>query len=137
MPSCSRDSCAPRGSRFPFAGAGVAQSAGLPGSAEIARHLIDHFDLGVEYPTDPAPLSRVLDETLYERGVDAEVSEVVREYVRAWPQGTSALIENLSRVHSRFIVTFNYEPSIERAAERRQEPVESLGNGPSNLDPCR
>ncbi|HEY0391481.1 MAG TPA: SIR2 family protein [Solirubrobacterales bacterium] len=119
---------------IPLAGAGVAQSAGLPGSAEIARHLIDHFDLGAEYPTDPAPLSRILDETLYARGVDAEVSEVVREYVRSWPQGTSTLIENLSRVHSRFVVTFNYEPSIERAAERRHEPVESLGNGPADLE---
>lgn len=119
---------------IPFAGAGVAQSAGLPGGAEIARHLIDHFDLGAEYPTDPAPLSRVLDETLYERGVDAEVSDVVREYVLSWPQRSSSLIENLSRVHSRFVVTFNYEPSIERAAERRYEPVESLGNGPADLE---
>lgn len=104
---------------IPLAGAGVAQSAGLPGSAKIARHLIDRFDLGAEYPTDPVPLPRVLDETLYERGIDAEVSDVVREYVRSWPQGSSSLIENLSRVHSRFVVTFNYEPSIERAAERR------------------
>ena len=119
---------------IPVAGAGVAQSAGLPGSAEIARHLIDRFDLGAEYSTDPAPLSRILDETLYERGIDAEVSDVVREYVRSWPQGSSSLIENLSRVHSRFVVTFNYEPSIERAAERRHEPVESLGNGSADLE---
>ena len=119
---------------IPLAGAGVAQSAELPGGAEIARYLIDHFDLGAEYPTDPAPLSRVVDETLYERGVDAEVSDVVREYVRSWPQRSSSLIENLSRVHSRFVVTFNYEPSIERAAERRHEPVESLGNGPVDLE---
>lgn len=119
---------------IPVAGAGVAQSAGLPGSAEIARHLIDRFDLGAEYPTDPAPLSRILDETLYARGIDTEVSDVVREYVRSWPQETSTLIENLSRVHSRFVVTFNYEPSIERAAERRHERVESLGSGPADLE---
>jgi hypothetical protein len=119
---------------IPVVGAGVPVSARLPGSAEIARNLIDRFDLGAEYPDDPVPLLKVVDDTLYRRGIDLEVSDVVRAYVRSWPNRTSPLLENLSRVQSRFVVTLNYDASIENAAQEQEEEVESLGNTAVDLE---
>jgi hypothetical protein len=119
---------------IPVVGAGVPVSAELPGSPEIARHLIERFDLGAEYPDDPVPLLKVVDDTLYRRDVDLEVSDAVRAYVRSWPKRTSPLLENLSRVQSRFILTFNYDASIENAARERGEEVESLGNTAVDLE---
>ncbi len=119
---------------IPVVGAGVPVSAELPGGPEIARHLVECFDLGAEYPDDPVPLLRVVDDTLYRRGVDLEVSNAVRTYVRSWPKRTSPLVENLSRVQSRFILTFNYDACIEDAAGDQAEEVESLGNTAVDLE---
>lgn len=119
---------------IPVVGAGVPVSAELPGGPEIARHLVERFDLGAEYPDDPAPLLKVVDDTLYRRGIDLEVSSAVRAYVRSWPKKTSPLLENLSRVQSRFILTFNYDACIEDAAGDRKEEVESLGNTAVDLE---
>src|SRR5436190_4867404 len=74
---------------IPVVGAGVPVSAELPGSPEIARHLIECFDLGAEYPDDPVPLLKVVDDTLYRRDIDHEVSTAVRAFVRSWPERTS------------------------------------------------
>ena len=119
---------------IPVVGAGVPVSAELPGSPEIARHLIEFFDLGAEYPDDPVPLLKVVDDTLYRRDIDREVSTAVRAFVRSWPERTSPLLENLSRVQSRFILTFNYDACIEDAAGNRGEEVESLGNTVVDLE---
>ena len=119
---------------IPVVGAGVPVSAELPGSPEIARHLIDRYDLGAEYPDDPASLLKVVNDTLFHRGVDLELSDVLRDYVRSWPEGTSPLLENLSRVRSRIVLTLNYDSSIEDAAKRRGEKVESLGNTAVDLE---
>ncbi|HUB99867.1 MAG TPA: SIR2 family protein [Solirubrobacterales bacterium] len=119
---------------IPVVGAGVPISAELPGSPEIARHLIEQFDLGDEYPVDPAPLQKVVDDSLYGRDIDLEVSDAVRAYVRSWPKRSSPLLDNLSSVQSRFILTLNYDSSVEDTAEQRGEEVDSLGNTAVDLE---
>jgi len=119
---------------IPVVGAGVPVSAGLPSGYEMARHLVQRFELGAQYPDDPVPLLKVVDDTLYRREIDLEVSNAVRAYVRSWPKRTSPLIENLSRVQSRFILTFNYDECLEDAILERGEEVESLGNTAVDLE---
>lgn len=123
----------PSSEAIPVLGAGVSQGAGLPGSRDLGAHLLEVFSLSAEYQGDVGALAKVAD-LLWQHGLEGELGPTIVSYVCSWPERTSALIETLIRVRSRFVATFNYDPTVERAVEARNERVESLGNSPGELE---
>lgn len=117
----------------PVAGAGVAQSAGLPGSAELARRLLEGTGARADYGGDPANLRSVVDFLAPRHCEEAElVSFAATEIAGAEPR-SSPLIEALIRVPSRFLLTLNFDLSLERIAEAAGMAVLTLGNSAADL----
>lgn len=117
----------------PVAGAGVAQDAGLPGSAALSRHLLAEVGVGEEYEGDPGNLRAVVDFLTPRHCTEAELVELAATEIAAADPRPSALIEALIRVPSRIILTLNFDLSLERAARTAGIETLTLGNSAADL----
>ncbi|HEX3240620.1 MAG TPA: SIR2 family protein [Solirubrobacterales bacterium] len=117
----------------PVSGAGVAQSAGLPGSAELARRLLEGTGARADYGGDPANLRSVVDFLTPRHCGEAELVALAATEIASVEPRTSPLIEALIRVPSRFVLTLNFDHSLERAAEAAGMAVLTLGNSAADL----
>lgn len=117
----------------PVAGAGVAQSAGLPGSAALARRLLEGVGTGDAYGGDPANLRSVVDFLTPRHCGEAELVALAAADIASVEPRSSPLIEALIRVPSHFLLTLNFDHSLERAAEAAGMAVLSLGNSAADL----
>lgn len=109
----------------PVIGAGVSQAAGLPGSADLARWLADRVPLQDEVPD--GHLIAVIDAVDRSKTPTSKVRELVDEFIGGHALEPIPLTDALVRVPSRFLITLNYDLLLERSAERRDIPCESLG----------
>jgi len=117
----------------PVAGAGVAQSAGLPGSADLAERLLEGTGASADYGGDPANLRSVVDFLTPSHCGEAELVELAAAEIAGVEPRSSPLIEALIRVPSRFLLTLNFDLSLERAAEAAEMAVLTLGNSAADL----
>lgn len=117
----------------PFLGAGVSESAGLSGSPRLASALLEAFD-GESGCPEPEPLlASVVDFLLREGTAEATMLEFVAQRLSTEQPKTSPLVEALIRAPSRFIVTLNFDLSIEAADRRAGGAPRILGNGRADL----
>jgi hypothetical protein len=117
----------------PVAGAGVAQSAGLPGSAELARRLLEGTGTSTDYDGDPANLRSVVDFLTPRHCGETELVALAATEIAGVEPRSSPLIEALIRVSSRFLLTLNFDLSLEHAAEAAGMTVLTLGNSATDL----
>jgi len=117
----------------PVAGAGAAQSAGLPGSAELARRLLEGTGAGADYDGAPANLRSVVDFLTPRHCGETELVALAAAEIAGVAPRSSPLIEALIRVSSRFLLTLNFDLSLERAAEAAGMAVLTLGNSAADL----
>jgi hypothetical protein len=118
----------------PVLGAGVAQSAGLPGASDLAELLLLKSGADAAYPGDRGVLFAVFDFVVPTYVSEREALEMIAVHIRAWPHGNSPLIEALLGIPSRLLVTLNYDLSIEHTAEALGYPVVSLGASRRDLE---
>lgn len=117
----------------PVAGAGVAQSAGLPGSSELARRLLEGTGAGTDYDGDSANLRTVVDFLTPRYCGEAQLVALAAAEISGVEPHSSPLIEALIRVPSRFLLTLNFDLSLERAAEAAGMAVLTLGNSAADF----
>ena len=125
-----------RAARFavPVLGAGVSESAGLPGSGALAEFLLRSFDATEAYGSQKPTLRGVVD-LIVGRGTDEEeLLARVAEHVGAQEPHGSSLLDALVRVPSRFLVTLDFDLAAEQAARSARRPVRTLGNSPFDLE---
>jgi hypothetical protein len=122
---------------IPVIGAGVTQSAGLPGTGALAEHLLDTQDNRSDYTDDPRILTQVVDSLMNSGQAELELATSVASYIASWEFCSSPLIEALIRVPSRFIVTLNYDLIIEQAADAQGQAVLTLGNSHKDLEEAK
>jgi hypothetical protein len=120
---------------IPVLGAGVTQSAGLPGASGLAEHLLATHDN--DYTGDRGALIQVVDALMDTGYSEQDLAASVASYIASWNTGSSPLIEALIRVPSRFIVTLNYDLIIEQAAEAQRQAVLTLGNSHKDLEQAK
>lgn len=118
----------------PVLGAGVSQSAGFPGAADLAALLLLKSGADAAYPGDRGALFAVFDFVVPAYLSEREALEMVAAHIRAWPHGSSPLIEALLGIPSRLLVSLNYDLSIEHVAETVGYPVVSLGASRRDLE---
>lgn len=118
---------------MPFLGAGVSESAGLSGSPRLASALLETFDGESGYPEPEPLLASVVDFLLQEGTAEATLLEFVAQRLSTEQPKTSPLVEALIRVPSRFIVTLNFDLSIEAADRKGGGTPRILGNGRADL----
>lgn len=117
----------------PVVGAGVAQSAGLPGSPELAKRLLAGSPHASTYRGSPESLAEVADHlALMDCKESALLSSVAAE-IAAYRAKRSPLVEALIRIPSRFIVTLNFDLTLEEADRRRGHSPVTLGNSREDL----
>jgi hypothetical protein len=115
----------------PVLGAGVSVSAGMPTATALGLELLKAFEVD---PGDSEPRLAQAVDALLQRGVEEErMLVVLAENLSARPLHSSPLIEALIRVPSRFIVTLNFDLSIEAAASAQGGVPVTLGNGRRDL----
>jgi hypothetical protein len=117
----------------PVAGAGVAQSAGLPGSADLARRLLKSTGTDADYGGDPANLRSVVDFLTPRHYSETEFVALAAAQIADVEPHSSPLIEALIRVPSRFLLTLNFDLALERMAEAAGMAVLTLGNSAVDL----
>ncbi|MCW3033356.1 MAG: hypothetical protein JWM60_1701 [Solirubrobacterales bacterium] len=118
---------------IPVLGAGVTQSAGLPGAGGLAEYLLDTHGHRNDYTDDPRSLTQVVDSLMNAGHAEIGLAASLGSYVGSWEPASSPLIEAMIRVPSRFIVTFNYDVTLEQAAEVQGQSVLTLGNSHKDL----
>jgi hypothetical protein len=118
---------------IPVLGAGVAQSAGLPGAGGLAEYLLDAHGRRNDYTDDQRSLTQVVDALMNAGHTELELAACVALHIASWEPASSPLIEALIRVPSRFIVTFNYDSTLEQVAEAQGQVVLTLGNSHRDL----
>jgi hypothetical protein len=115
----------------PVLGAGVSVSAGMPSATSLALELLEGFD--VDPVGSPLSLAGAVD-LLLQRGIEEEgILVVLAENLGARSPRSSPLVEALIRVPSRFIVTLNFDLSIEAAASAQGNVPVTLGNSRRDL----
>jgi hypothetical protein len=115
----------------PVLGAGVSVSAGMPSATSLALELLKGFDGDPE--GSALSLAAAVD-LLLQRGVEEErMLIVLAANLAARSPRSSPLVEALIRVPSRFIVTLNFDLSIEAAASAQGNVPVTLGNGRRDL----
>jgi hypothetical protein len=118
---------------IPVIGAGVTQSAELPGAGGLAEHLLSAHGNRRDYASNPRSLTQVVDFLIAAGHTELELATSVASHIASWESGSSPLIEALIRIPSRFIVTFNYDVTVEHAAEAQGQAVVTLGNSHADL----
>jgi hypothetical protein len=118
---------------IPVLGAGVTQSARLPGASGLAEYLLDAHGHRNDYTDDPRSLTQVVDSLMNAGHAELELAAAVASHIASWEPASSPLIEAMIRVPSRFIVTFNYDLTLEQAAEVQGQAVLTLGNSHRDL----
>ena len=117
----------------PVAGAGVGQSAGLPGSSELAKRLLAASAHASEHSGPPESLAEVVDFLALAGEDEPAVLRVAVAEISACRAEQSPLVEALIRVPSRFIVTLNFDLTLEEADRRRGHCPVTLGNSRDDL----
>lgn len=117
----------------PVTGAGVSESAKVSGGRVLAAALIGSFDVG-QPPEEPEPdLAAVVDHLLVAGVAEGRILEFVAARLASEKPQASPLIEALIGVPSRFVVTLNFDLSIETAERARGGAPVTLGNGRGDL----
>jgi hypothetical protein len=124
---------APPGLVVPVLGAGVSEGAGLLGSRGLASALLSAFEEASAFPDREPLLATVVDHLLQAGTVEADLLESVAGRLSSEEPARSPLVEALIRVPSRFIVTLNFDLSIEAADRRAGGTPVTLGNGRPDL----
>jgi hypothetical protein len=116
---------------IPVVGAGISQNAGLPGTADLTRYLIENSTpdpaVGSTF-SDPGDLMSVADDIT---NGDAFKSDELRDRVAKYWETELAKVQPASivrlliKVPSRLIVTFNYDRLLEKAALAERRSFES------------
>ncbi len=123
----------PAGLVVPVLGAGVSESAKLSGSRRLAAALLQNFDRDSRFP-DPEPRLATVVDFLLQAGVEEEaILSFVASQLSAENPTESPLVEALIRVPSRFVVTLNFDLSIESAERTNGGRPTTLGNGRADL----
>lgn len=124
---------APPGLVVPVLGAGVSEGAGLPGGRVLAAALLSAFQGAPAFPDSEPMLATVVDHLLQADVAEADLLESVAGRLSGEEPARSPLVEALIRVPSRFIVTLNFDLSIEAADRRAGGTPRTLGNGRADL----
>jgi hypothetical protein len=115
----------------PALGAGVSVSAGIPSGTSLGQQLLKAFEID---PGGPEPTLAGAVDLLHERGVEEGlILLTLAEDLATRSPRSSPLVEALIRVPSRFIVTLNFDLSIEAAARAQGASPLTLGNGRGDL----
>ena len=118
----------------PVVGAGVAQSAGLPGTTDLARRLLAASERASDYRGSHDSLAQVVDflTPAHGDGESALLAAAAAEIATCRAE-RSPLVEALVRVPSRFIVALNFDLTLEEAEARRGHSSVTLGNSREDL----
>ena len=123
----------PAGLVVPVLGAGVSESAKLSGSRGLATALLQTFDGDSRFPDSQPRLATVVDFLLQEGVEEESILDFVASHLSAQNATESPLVEALIRVPSRFIVTLNFDLSVESAEQANGGRPTTLGNGRADL----
>jgi SIR2-like domain len=123
----------PPGLVVPVLGAGVSESAGLSGSRGLASALLSAFDQESAFADPERLLATVVDFLLQAGTEESDLLGFVAGRLSAEQPTGSPLVEGMIRVPSRFIVTLNFDLSIEAADRRAGGTPVTLGNGRADL----
>jgi hypothetical protein len=124
---------APPGLVVPVLGAGVSEGAGLPGGRGLASVLLAAFEEASVFPDREPLLATVVDQLLQAGVAEADLLESVAGRLSSEEPARSPLVEALIGVPSGFIVTLNFDLSIEAADRRAGGTPLTLGNGRADL----
>jgi hypothetical protein len=99
-------------------GAGVSRGAGLPDARQLAEWLLDNVPM-LDVPKGPPTLFEVVDAVDTTRMPAEELPRRVASHIERFPLRPTPFLEELVRLPSRFIVTFNYDDLIGVAAQQQ------------------
>jgi hypothetical protein len=115
----------PVGDVVPVLGAGVGRDAGLPDARQLAEWLADEVTLAGA-PSNRSDLFQVVDAVApSELSVDA-MKQKVAAYIESFALRPTPFLDELVRLPSRFIITFNYDDLVGFVAEQQGLTVRRL-----------
>jgi hypothetical protein len=102
----------------PVLGAGVSRGAGLPDAAQLAEWLVENAPM-TDRSADRPGLFEVVDAIDPTRMSADELRRMVAGHIDSFPLRPTPFLDELVRLPSRFIVTFNYDDLVGFAAEQQ------------------